>query len=118
MDLGTVAGEKRNESEVEVSAVPTAVACVEWTEAPSFGESLKGPPTGLLFPQVSSFPAVFTLPRSAATALYTVKSVYRNRLTFQRANPAGPTHHRRSVMGGPQTPLPFPTGPGPQVDSS
>lgn len=74
MGLGTVAGEKRNESEVEVSAVPTAVACVEWTEAPSFGESLKGPLAGLLFPQVSSFPAVFTLPRSAATALWSTET--------------------------------------------
>ena len=39
MDLGTAAGEKRNESEVEVSAVPTAVVCVEWTEHPAL-ESL------------------------------------------------------------------------------
>ena len=36
--------------------------------------------------------------------------IYGNRLTFRRATPAGPTHHRRSVMGGSQTPLPFPTG--------
>lgn len=62
MGLGAVAEEERNESEVEVPAVPTTEVCVGQTGGPGFGESLKGLLGRVLFPQVAGSPAVPAYP--------------------------------------------------------